>query len=499
MRACSLSLSLAALATLSACPGTLPSDGEGPLDEEAAAPEDTGYPAPTCGRLEIEERYAELYPHDTYCLALGVEGEDPGLLRVAARVAGAGSNAPVDSPLASGGDMGGDGVPDVVVVRQTEGRVYVLDGPVRGDTSLSSADATVTASISAGDNWRDDSAHILPDMDGDGLDELVTGFPYAADRLGAVYLFQGPARGDLEEEDADARLLGDEEASLGYGLASGDLSGDGAVDLLVRHESADGAVGPLVFTGPLAGSLDPDDPDGWFSSESYLWLGPVASGGDLDGDGIDEVAMFGTDLYGSTRMNVYRGPFLGERDLDDVDWVSYYSSAGYPVDLAFPGDVDGDGLADLALTWNYWYQCHSKFGLALYVGDTSALLEDAASVGYYACESSPHDLSLAGPGDVNADGYADLLAGWGEAHGIDGGTGAAYVFYGPLTGSHVLGDADLALAGYSGLDNAGTGVAAAGDQNGDGYRDLLIGAPLDDYDDPDGDDGVLWVVLMGGW
>jgi hypothetical protein len=88
--------------------------------------------------------------------------------------------------------------------------------------------------------------------------------------------------------------------------------------------------------------------------------------------------------------------------------------------------------------------------------------------------------SVSAAGDVNGDGYDDLLIG---AHGRDYGTGASYVVFGKASGftanlnlSALSGTNGLELNGETMGDRSGFSVSAAGDVNGDGYDDMLIGA-----------------------
>src|SRR4030095_8610822 len=87
--------------------------------------------------------------------------------------------------------------------------------------------------------------------------------------------------------------------------------------------------------------------------------------------------------------------------------------------------------------------------------------------------------SIAWIGDVDGDGSEDLLV--GAPYADDGGaeTGSAYLFYGPVFGTVDLSDADAVLVGEVSYAEAGQAVAAAGDVNGDGRADYMVGAPGD--------------------
>ena len=85
--------------------------------------------------------------------------------------------------------------------------------------------------------------------------------------------------------------------------------------------------------------------------------------------------------------------------------------------------------------------------------------------------------SVAGAGDVDGDGLADVLVGARDNDAGGTSAGAAYLLYGPLSGQVGLASADARLLGEGSLARAGAAVAGAGDVDGDGAPDLLVGAP----------------------
>lgn len=87
--------------------------------------------------------------------------------------------------------------------------------------------------------------------------------------------------------------------------------------------------------------------------------------------------------------------------------------------------------------------------------------------------------SVSSAGDVNGDGVPDLLI--GASGGGDADAGSGYLFYGPLEGPVLASDADAILEEQAGGGWFGNSIAAAGDLDGDGRRDIVVGAPLSDF------------------
>jgi hypothetical protein len=421
--------------------------------------------------------------------------------------------AGVGGVTAGGGDINGDGRADLLIGTSGGGTAYAVfgksDAAPLASAALGGAGFAIEASATypgAGYSLAD-----AGDVNGDGLDDLLVGT--ASFNLdGAAYVVFGKSTGETV-------LLGDLENALGGGFAmrganvgdsvglavsgAGDVNGDGLADVILGAPGAGAGTAYVVFgkttpdpfsLGVLDGGLD----------GGFAILGPAASTGaadavagvgDVNGDGLADVALTARGAATSIAYVVFGKRDTASVSLDALAGKGYAISDGVAVGggglaIAGAGDVDADGLADLVLGKD---DVDPSLAGAAYVvfGQAGDGVVDLGAVkagtgaGFVIHGGDELDnagRSVAGPGDLDGDGFADLLIGAeNAAPGGGAASGKAYVVWGKPSRAAVLLSAvgnesgGFALQGANEQDFAGSGVAGAGDLDRDGLLDLLIG------------------------
>jgi hypothetical protein len=402
-----------------------------------------------------------------------------------------------------------------------------------GVISLAAADAKLMGE-GLGDSVGGSGA-AAGDVDGDGVPDLVIGAPSASvsgmDQAGAVYLHYGNPTGHQSLAEADARIDGEYSGQyLGGHLAgAGDVNGDGFADLVIASKSepsgsadsnGDPRVGPgwVVFGGPglrgvgPVGDLDAVRLDNDVSAGTYVG-GSAGGPVDFNGDGLDEVLLGAWRTYdereGDGGAFLFDGATLADGPVSEATWLlSGVDEAGaIQYAVGSPGDIDGDGLDEVLVGAPKVDRGGEDAGAVYLVrgGLTAGLhsLADADVTLTGELDSAEVGRAVGGAGDFNGDGYADMVIGaWEQETRTPSVTfedaGAVYVLHGPLagmTGVNSLVLAQIKLLGYRTDLWMGRPVGSAGDVDGDGFDDLLVGAGLVNPNDDDPTSGAAFLVL----
>ncbi|NET36767.1 MAG: hypothetical protein F6K19_32855, partial [Cyanothece sp. SIO1E1] len=437
--------------------------------------------------------------------------------------------------VSDAGDVNGDGIDDIIIGNHyadpnstyNAGESYVVFGSITGfDTSLnlSTLDGTNGFAIN-GIDVRDYSGRVVSgagDINGDGIDDVIIGARYADPNgmrsAGESYVVFGSSAGfdsSLELSDLDGSdgfvINGIDGVDFSGAAVSdaGDVNGDGIDDIIIGARyadpnSTDSAGESYVVFGSSAGfdsSLELSDLDG---SNGFVINGvdegdfsgfAVSSAGDVNGDGIDDVIIGARYVYGLTGASYVvfgsSNGFGSSFELSSLDGTNGFVINGIDsldrsgTSVSSAGDINGDGIDDV-LIGSSGDDSYVVFGTSTGFGSSLNLSTLDGTNGFIisGLNIGLGGISVSSAGDINGDGIDDLLIGSpGNLNGQELIGQSAVVFgsnenfSSSLDISSLDGTNGFIINGINERDFLGNSVSSAGDINGDGIDDLLIGAP----------------------
>ncbi len=390
--------------------------------------------------------------------------------------------------VACAGDVNGDGFSDVLVGsyafdhgQKDEGSVFVWYGTATGTNTYSQELNGYEDYCSFGQSVAN-----AGDVNGDGFSDIIvgaSGFDSGQPNSGAAYIYYGALQGiNVNTVTKIEHVTGSH--LLGYSVAgAGDVNGDGYDDVIIGDMSyfvgwdpqkglIEGAA--LVYYGSPQGinqntfSVIKNNQ----TASSFGWA--VSSAGDVNGDGFDDVLVGDPNYdkqYDDGAVFVYHGSEQGVNTTAAITLEGSQAAAELGFSLAPAGDINGDGFGDIVVGAAFYSNSQDAEGAAFVfhgsisgINSTATILENNVSqawMGY----------SVSGAGDLNGDGFSDIVIGCPTSQA---GEGTVLTYYGSSNSinNNSL-KATLAIGQPSYFGNA---VSTAGDYNGDGYGDLIIGA-----------------------
>jgi FG-GAP repeat/Putative Ig domain len=387
-----------------------------------------------------------------------------------------------------GGDVNGDGYDDIVVgapnwdgEQTDEGRVYIYFGSATGiQTTPQTLDPTDQASALFG--W---SAASAGDVNSDGYDDLLVGALFGTGNVaaeGRAYLYLGSSAG-LQTTPEMLDPTDQTESLFGHSVSgAGDLNADGYDDVVVGAIRWDGEQidegRAFVYFGSATGlQVSPVTLDPANQAEAYFGFS-VSGAGDINSDGFDDLVVgtprLSNGQAGEGAIMVFLGTAAGlnvtPTTFDPTNQA--FTDFGASVDGA--GDVNSDGYDDVIAGAPIWDGQQTDEGRAfLYLGSASGLQASPKTLDPTDQLTANFGHSVGGAGDLNSDGYNDVVVGSNLWDGQEVNEGRAYIYLGGVTGL------ESGPSIFDPTDQAGArfakSVGGAGDTNGDAYDEVVVG------------------------
>jgi hypothetical protein len=398
--------------------------------------------------------------------------------------------------VATAGDVNGDGYADVIVGasaytngQTSEGRAFVYHGSAAG---LAAAPDWTAEGDQQGASFGV-SVGTAGDVNGDGYDDVIVGANFYDNGQvdeGRAYVYLGSASG-LAATPSWIAESDQADASFGYSAhTAGDVNGDGYDDVIVGAAAYDNGQldegraylylgSPHGLGRQPAWTAEGNQPGAQGGCACFGYS--VGTAGDVNRDGFDDVIV-GAPFQDRGENNegrafVFLGSARGPKRRAAWTAEGNQMDAYFGRSVATAGDVNGDGFSDVIVGANLYEDGEQDEGAAfVYHGSRSGLSKEPQWVGQVDVGGVWFGSSVATAGDVNDDGFSDVIVGAPNWWPPPTTGGAAFAYFGSASGLHRapdwtgLGQGTYVAAQY------GVSVGTAGDANGDGFDEFLVGA-----------------------
>jgi gliding motility-associated-like protein len=414
------------------------------------------------------------------------------------------AGASFGSGVSGAGDINNDGYSDIIVGaflydngQTDEGAAFVYYGSALGITATPAAVFESNQANAQMGFWSDGAG----DINGDGYSDIVIGahqYDNGQTDEGAVFVYKGSASGIVTapvailESNQDGAFFGREVKS------AGDVNADGYSDIIVgaygydNGQTDEGAA--YIFHGNASG-INTTPAIILESNQATSYFGQSAAGaGDVNGDGYSDVivgaAQFDNTFGDDGASFIYYGSATGINATAALILYGSQASSRFGYEVSCAGDINGDGFSDIVIGSYFYDNGQTDEGAAyMYYGSSSGIITTPVNVLESNQSNAIYGIQAKSAGDVNGDGYSDLIIG---AYVYDNGQvdeGAAFVYHGSPDGLSVV---PLVINNITqNISGFGYAVATAGDVNNDGFSDVIISAPW--FDDNGGNEGRAFV------
>ncbi len=432
------------------------------------------------------------------------------------------------------GDIDGDGYDDLIVGALSRNAAYVIYGGEK--TSLSNLDLSIEALDPAttgfiirgkGGDYLGVSVSTAGDINNDGYADIIMGGYGQNTERGAVYVIYGAKRSLLSNIDLNYKTLDPAttgfmikgkgtKAKLGLSVSrAGDVNKDGYDDIVFSAPGGGGNNGEtaayVIYGGEKSSFSNIDlsstvlDPaTTGFSvimpSGIVYFACSVSTAGDVDKDGYDDIIIGSNNIvyviYGGEKSSLSNIVVTSSPTITPATagfWIFDNTANTLGSSVSTAGDIDKDGYDDIVFG-DYFRSSNQGFAYVIYGKERSLISNinlgsqtlDPSTTGFTIKGYDANNnlgISVSAAGDINKDGYDDIIIG---ASKKDASTGEAYVIYGREKSSFVNINLDsmtldpattgFTITGAFYGDKFGYSVSSAGDINKDGYVDFIIGA-----------------------